>query len=294
MRTLILAAVLFCNTLLAQTTFAPMGATWSYDGWHYAMNGQLMIMQPHINNITSVEVDTVQGRICTVLFPNEMVDCNYSSAYITMEEDTVRYWNSQLGSFDVLYVMNTLPGGSWVSRSPFGGWYDVTWTVADTTTIIVGGLSLRQLDVDGAYGEGTITGKITERLGFDGFLFPWDLGMGGGCDMGGNWGLRCYQDPEISWLNPQFTQCDLNTSIPESATGATFLVHPTILEAGETAYVTVPTASMVEVTDATGRLVNSTKGTSVEVRFTMHEPGIYFVRAISGSQRGQVARILVH
>lgn len=293
MRVLLPVAIAFSTSLSAQTTFAPVGATWAYDGWHYAMSGQLMIMQPHVNGITSVAIDTIQGRLCTVLSPNEMVDCNYSSAYITQNEDTVRYWNSQLGSFDVLYVMNTPPGGSWTSRNPFGDWYDVTWTVTDTTTIAIGGHPLHQLDVDGAYGNGTFTGKITERLGFDGFLFPWDWGMGGGCDMGDNWGLRCYHDPEISWINPQYTQCDLTTSIPEWATGASLLVHPTIVEAGGMITLKVPSGSLVELVDATGRLISSAIGGAEAMDFTMQEPGLYFVRANIGSRPIGTRRVLV-
>lgn len=290
MRTLLLAAVLPTTSLCAQTTFAPVGASWAYNGWHYAMSGQLMIMQPQVNGITSVATDTIQGRLCTVLTPNEMVDCNYSSAYITMEEDTLRYWNSQLGAFDVLYVMNTPPGGSWVSRSPFGDWYDVAWTVTDTTTIAIGGHSLHQLHVNGAYGNGTFTGKITERLGFDGFLFPWDWGMAGGCDLGDNSGLRCYHDPEISWINPQYTQCDLGTGVSEHSNAQSIMVSPSILEVGGSVHVTLRVGSTGSLIDATDRTVAVL---SAEGDLTIAHTGLYFIRAISEQGPPSVAHVLV-
>lgn len=198
----------------AQELVVPPGATWNYNGqrWEHLGGSEVMVLAPFVGQVECTGTEVVQGRPCSVLAPSAPTDpisdwCNYVPTYLTRSNDTVYYLNGLDSEFHTFYVLNTPIGGSWTSPNPFdpqGGWYDVTWTVLDTGTILVDGVALRQLAVVSDEG---ILGTLTERIGFHQFPTPWNWGMMGGCDIGNLDDLRCYADDEISWKAPGYTEC---------------------------------------------------------------------------------------
>ncbi|MBS1937999.1 MAG: T9SS type A sorting domain-containing protein [Bacteroidetes bacterium] len=211
------------------TPFVAAGATWSYNGWHLENHG-LWIEVPHVDPITCTGDTMLEGRHCAVIGTGSWNFCNYSTWFINYRNDTVFYFSQVDSSFHVLYVMNTPIGGSWTSRNPFGSFFeealDITWTVTGTSTLSIDGVVLRQLQVVGNnHLAGMEPGTITDRMGYSGFLTPWDWGMVGGCDGANDWGLRCYSDPEVSWMDPAYNSCTL-LGVDGTAHNATFRAWP--------------------------------------------------------------------
>lgn len=203
----------------AQELFAPVGATWSYNGHHWEDHG-MMLWLPYVDQITCTGTEVVDGRLCSVLSPTDpigpMTWCNYTPPYLNLENDTVYYWNSLNSTFQVLYVLNASIGDSWTSPSPAHAQtdeFDVTWTVLDTGHIEVDGTVLRQWAVQSDQG---VQDTLTERMGLSSTLTPWNWGTWSGCDLALLESLRCYADDEISWMAPQFTACELTTDPPAS------------------------------------------------------------------------------
>lgn len=203
----------------AQELFVPVGATWNYNGHHWEDHG-MMLWLPYVDQISCTGTEVVDGRLCSVLSPTDpigpMIWCNYIPPYLSLENDTVYYWNSLDSTFQVLYVLNTSIGDSWTSPSPIHTQtdeFDVTWTVLDTGHIEVDGVVLRQWALQSDQG---VPDTLTERMGLSSSLTPWNWGIWSGCDLALLESLRCYADDEISWMAPQFTACELTTDPPPS------------------------------------------------------------------------------
>lgn len=207
-------AVAGCTLALGPgTPFVAAGATWSYNGSHLENHG-VWIDVPHVDPITCTGDTMLEGRHCAVIGPGPWSFCNYSTQFINYRNDTVFYFSQLDSSFHVLYVMNTPIGGSWTSRNPYGAAFaetlDITWAVTGASTLTIDGVELRQLEVTGNnHIAGMGPGTITDRMGYSGYLTPWNWGMVSGCDGTNDWGLRCYSDPEVSWMDPAYNSCTL-------------------------------------------------------------------------------------
>lgn len=186
------------------------GATWNYNGHGWEDHG-VMLWVPFVGQVECTGTEVVEGRLCSVLAPADPIGpstwCNFVPPYLTRSNDTVYYWSGLDTAFYTLYVLNTPIGGNWTSPSPIHAgtdWYDITWTVLDTGTTEVDGIALRRLVVLSDLG---VLDTLTERMGFHHFLTPWNWGLWGGCDIADMDGLRCYDDAEISWMAPAYTEC---------------------------------------------------------------------------------------
>lgn len=291
MRVLLPVAIVFCSSLSAQTTFAPDGAKWTY------LQG---IISGPDTNIAEIEVvgDTmIAGRTCSHLVQNSGWSiCHEFLTYLTMSGDSLSYWDQSTSEFHLLFDWSSTVGSTWSTPITQADQLIDTldWSVLDTGHVTIDGVPFRSFDVSVMSRQWTLfspnVGIVIERLGGMSAPFTWEPGF---CDAESFIALRCYEDQQFSWLSPQFSQCDLSTSIPEHGTGTSLWVYPTILEAEETITVTAPSGALVDVVDATERLVNSLKNASQELRFTMQEPGLYFVRANIGSRPIGTQRILV-
>jgi hypothetical protein len=100
-----------------------------------------------------------------------------------------------------------------------------------------------------------------------------------------NMPLRCYEDPEISWLNPQFGQCDLSTGIAGQERGAYASVDPTVQYAGGAFTIRDHKGGVFEILDMSGRTVSLIEVKNGTGQFVLNHRGQYVVRPASGATR---------
>ncbi|MBL0045773.1 MAG: hypothetical protein IPP33_15655 [Flavobacteriales bacterium] len=154
--------------------------------------------------------------------------------YTYTSNDSV-YWYDQAGEvFRLLIPFNAQAGDDWMVpvTNPWqsGSMLTLSSTKDSVTQVVIDGSTLRQLFVsistlDPLFGL-TVweNGPIVERLGDLLYLMPWLMAT---CSDGfAATGLVCYEDPEISWLNPQFAQCDLGVVTEESIAASVFNIAP--------------------------------------------------------------------
>lgn len=292
MRTLLFAAVLSTTSLCAQTTFAPVGARWTYEqGFWNQSDSNLAVFE--------VTMDTViNGLSCSWLAPvTGNFFCHQLYQAVFARHDSVFFWDEQVQLFQLLYRFDAGIGDAWVTpvnwlQSGLPCALDtLMWTVQDTGHVIVDGVPLRRLDVtvNSALGcmPSSSDGVIIERLGDLGYLFDWAHWT---CFAESFEGLRCYSDPDITWLNPQFPQCDLSTGVSERNSPRGIIASPSILEVGGSVHVTLPVGSTGSLIDATGHTISALPANG---DLTIAHSGLYFLRATSEQGQPSIARVLV-
>jgi hypothetical protein len=266
MRTIILLLCLLPVAGSAQTKFAPIGAKWTY--MQYGFLGM-----PPDSSIVVVECigDTIiQGRICSKLALTGTTGCMYFHEHVTASGDSIFFHDPVEDRFMLMYIMGAPVGTTWetvLSRE----WWDLgelqvqhdtlLFSVTESDTMIIDGVELRRIHVDATptfewgFANYPIPGTIVERLGHLSYVFPWSDAA---CDMEGVGPLRCYEDPDVQWLNPQFPHCELSVDVAGTrAPVASF--HPNLLEAGGYLLIIPATSGPMKyaVHDAVGGLVRA-------------------------------------
>jgi len=289
---LLLLPALFSVPLFSQTTFAPIGAQWTYTQHHVgAADTNLFVIQ-------CVGDTVIQGRTCSQLeYTAGWNDCMPFYHEVALQGDSILAWQRYESRFMTLYVLNQAPGFTWKSLIDYPFGVDtMRWTVLDTGHVAINGVTLFSQTVSatasGPYGTTSLSsGTITERLGDMAYLFPW---IGGACDMEVNTPLRCYQEgtlipppplpPPVYWLNPQFPQCDLSTGINENIQHAGMHITPNLVERGGQVSVTFdpPIAAgggNVVVRDISGRMMSKLSITGASMSIAFEAPGIMLLTA---------------
>jgi hypothetical protein len=282
-----------CAPEATNTVFAPIGATWTYTQ-HYAFSPDSALFV-----IESVGDTIIQGVTCSILEGTSGASgCMPFHRYVGTIGDTVLFWSASDSTFQPLFVLDAQVGESWTMRADYnGGWANVdslTWTVTGTGTTTIDGMPLRTLDasVQATQNGSTVPlsdGGIIERLGPSPYLFPWIFGA---CDGEFNGPLRCYEDPDITWLNPLFPQCGLSVGIGEQQPAPLLTAHPTLAATGEPIHLTGD-RGLLELFDPTGRKVLE-RTTLGSITLQPERPGTYLLRFTS--RVGEVAhqRIVVY
>jgi hypothetical protein len=239
MRILLPFAIAFSTSLCAQTTFAPVGAKWTYvQGSWGGPDTNLMVLEAISDTI-------IQGRTFSKIQVNEgWFGCHEFVQFLSQSNDSLSYFDPDAEQIHLLFRWNAEIGASWSTPVEQSGYLDtLDWTVMDTSHTLIDGSWLRTLDVSVASRQWMLFsygGTFTERLGGMGAPFTWILGF---CDGETFQGLRCYSDPGITWLNPQLPQCDLITGLSEHSAPPLVMVSPSTVDAGGTVHVTMPVRS---------------------------------------------------
>lgn len=286
MRLYALLPALLPIAVAAQTTFAPVGAKWTYkQGSWSGPDTTLMVLEVVSDTLMS-------GRLFSKVQVNEgWTGCHEFVQYYCESNDSLFYYEPDSGLTQLLFRWNATTGETWSTPIEQTGYLDtLDWTVLDTSHVLLDGVWLRTLDVNVesrqwlffSYG-----GTITERLGGAWTPFTWILGF---CDGETFLGLRCYEDADISWQNPQVAQCALGTGL-EVHDGAEVLIRPTLVFRGEPINITAAIGTLA-VFDATGRQV-SAYSISGDQTISLDRPGAYFFRLSTVRGDMAVGRVLV-
>lgn len=259
--------LLFLTIVLqAQTTFAPVGATWTYDVYNpwggsispvsFTATGDTVI-----HDVTCQRIDLGGQVPCTYFH----FQGSYPHLFTCTSGDSVFWFDRISDTFRLLAPFDAQPGSSWQITLPSDmgdpSVSDIAqFTVTAVQTIDVDGQALRRLRVSQAFitNNGylrfpTGTGTFTERLGHEFFMIPWLMQC---ADAPTPTSLTCYSDPDMSWPDPD-TPCGTTTGIADQAHEATWSVTPTLIEAGQAIRVSATTPSSTrahwQVTDVLGR-----------------------------------------
>ena len=280
MRTLLLATVLASATLSAQTTFAPIGATWTYD------------QEEDTYTMTAVGDTVLNGQPCSIIQGSSYSICWQSQAYTYQSGDTVFWSDDQyLPQFFELYRWNAQVGESWDVWT--NGPVTVTYTVLSTGTTVVNGQPHRTLNVEATDTQmqwAQSSGVLIENIGDTLFMFPW---LAAFCDAMAPWPLRCYTDSALgTFLRPGITECALSSGIAEPHPEPLLIARPTLAATGEPIYLTCD-RGLLELFDPTGRKVLE-RMTSGSTTLELERSGTYLLRFTS--RVGEVAhqRIMVY
>lgn len=280
MRTPLLFSSLLPIMLSAQSTFAPAGATWTYD------------QEDSTYTMTVVGDTVLNGQACSIIAGSSPSICWQSHAYTYQNGDTVFWSDDQyLPQFFELYRWNAQVGESW------DVWVDgpvtVTYTVLSTGTTTVNGQTLRTLNVEATDPQmqwAQSSGVLIEHIGDTLFMFPW---LAAFCDAMVPWPLRCYTDTALgTYMRPGITDCALGNGIAEPHPDLLLVARPTLAAMGEPIHLTCD-RGVIELFDPTGRRVleRTTLGATT---LEPDRPGTYLLRFTS--RIGEVAhqRIVVY
>lgn len=291
---ILLLLVAFSVPLFAQTPFAPIGAQWTYTQGSWSGPD---------TNIATVEVvgDTaLAGHTYSVLEATSgWFICYELIQYLRTSNDSTFFWDPATLQEQLLFRWNAVPGDTWETPiAPTGMTDTLDWTVTDTGTVIINGTVLRTINADPLPRNSpwylTYGGKFTEKLGPPAMPFTWINGI---CDAETFNNLRCYSDPEISWLNPQFPQCELSTGIDENIRSAGMRITPNLIERGESVRVTlVPSMigpSTMEIRDALGKLLRAFPINAATTEVQLEVPGVLFMIAVTHDGTRITRRVMV-
>ena len=202
----------------AQTPWAAPGATWYYTFDHFAYAQYIKIQKVNDTLINGFPCDVLQKtRIGYDYLQSTYDTIDLGREYTTMsfDGDTVFYFRGN--KFYTLYTFNAVPGNMWIiSGNNSSCPQEDTIRVDSIGFEIINSDTLRYLwtsKISNAYGL-YFTGRITERIGCLGYMFPEpycqiiDINEGGP--------FRCYNDSD-GW---QFSagivsSCDYTPAIGE-------------------------------------------------------------------------------
>jgi hypothetical protein len=297
MRAIFLCLLLLSITIQAQT-WAPSGAKWTY------MQGIWSGPDTNLAVIENVGDTTINGLLYSRLSATTgSFICFPFYEFIRYDGDSLWFLDDATSGPHLLWCMNALPGQSWQTTLTWGGIPadTITWTAMDTATVVVDGVALRQVEL--SYSSATqamppycwSTCRVTERLGNWKYLFDFQHGP---CDAETFLGLRCYEDPDITWLNPKFPGCDLETGMADNAITPLFTVNPNPASAGAVLLIGLPMITKgsggIEILEPTGRIITSIPVRSQNTEVIMPGPGVFLIRVSDDTGYSTTQQVVVY
>ena len=257
-------------------SWCPPGATWTY-GYESIMSGYYGVERVEYVGDTLVGGQLTQRLLQTEVVrsmgSSEYVSTSYSSLYTYLDNGVVYLWDDYSG-YDTLMWFNAAPGQRW--NAPGGS--STYLAVLDTATVVMDGVPLKRLIVQGD--QGWFTDTLYERIGFlDLYLAGWSWGA---TDM--PWtGLMCYQDDNFSFIKSGVSDCGFTLSVPEKLAGTSMLPSPNP-GSDHFSLPLPPGPHTITLFDATGRKLHQQQiiNERASVQTTDLPSGIYLVKVDEG------------
>lgn len=215
MRTVTLIGAIYVVMAATAQNWCPPGAEWTFSYW--AVNWQTG--ETHSGTLLSRYTgDTLLGghtanRVDETLHfedvgTGELYEYNWGPTFTRSTSEVLYRWTSWSQQYDTLIWFGAAPGDLW-SDPDVGHQY----VVLDTTTVEIGGLSLRRLEVQPQLGGEQIgpNNFIYERIGFNDFH---TFHPGGFIADGLHLNFRCYRDLDIAFPDPGPVDCGFTVGIP--------------------------------------------------------------------------------
>jgi hypothetical protein len=280
-------------------SFAPIGAEWHYDNWHY--DGFTPIVTTyHVKVIADTLVD---GHSCALLNNGEI-----------LRSDSDRVFRFTDGEFSLLYDFAAMPGQVWTVTDP------LTWCSSLSGTIrvdsvgssVINGLTLRHLWVSFPLNDqwgfepfDPDANLIIERIGPMGYMIPKPYCVADEPYVGS---LRCYEDDDLGHYETGIAStCDYTSvggvgDLLTQNDSEIFSVYPN--PASDACHLRFPpswaAAGMVsmDVVNSIGATVYSTavspKQDTATIGIGHLGPGLYTIQLRTSQQHHAYLRIIVH
>lgn len=273
---------LLCLPLIqAQTEFAPVGASWTYQKAGFAPGSV------EIEVITVTGIDTIDGQAC------KRLEGNFLCAGESVEhiyQDGSKIYRYGGGTFNLLYDFAALPGTSWtIENLPHEPSLltvlvdSITQLSVNNDLVDVQHISLIQdIPKDWCWG----TQQIIDGVGMFGMLFP-EIGT---CDPYVQ-GLRCY---ESELVNYNFTNiaCDstwllLNNNVLTEEVNINIFPNPT---ADKVFVESVHSNLAIQIFDAMGKHLTTTNESTIDINTWPN--GIYYLKILQEEQILKTSKIV--
>ena len=304
MRTTLLFSILLSAALCAQTTFAPIGATWTYRTG-YGLSSPWPI--PYGQYTVWVSGDTVVNEtICSIVHFPIGTDCGFPDGmttqrdiYTCVRSDSVFWYNELSGQFDLIMDYGAAIGDEWRIPLRYDNWGEwlhdtATYHVWSIDTLWYAGEPLRRLHYSTELTTGVFQGGSTEsveRLGDTRYMIPWRTCSDGIFEDP----LLCYSEPGFSWPDPS-VNCAIWLGMVDHGDSSSINISPSVLQHGQVATFDIGTdhrSGQLEVFDPIGRrIVDRTFQGSTDLIF--QTAGLHIVRFSNGGSNPQVRRVMVH
>ena len=297
--TAFLVAMAFTFLHCSAQSWCPPGAHWYHHNAEYEMWGYDAYVETLYIGDTVIADSVCQRLQYTTYAYSGSSQSTFTEGpwdfYTTTDQDIVYLWVNN--TFDTLFNFNALPDDHW--GLPLGVPSDIPeirLTVLDTGRSIIDEQDLRYQVVQMTYEGQTFIEQDTiyERIGpMVMYLYTsWTPGI---IIDGGYYGLRCYEDVEMSY-NRVGGRCDIGLVVSDEIHPQSFEIFPNPCTTQAT--VNWPAGTPVEqltLTDASGRVVRQWKPstrTSAQQTFSMEglSSGMYTlqVRAKDGIHSGRI------
>ena len=288
--TVIALLLVAAGTVKAQQSleFAPVGAEWYYNRYYRIGPTPDGITYDRFRSLRTIEIN---GWECKEIELYQHLDCNgvpnpYSELrYINQEGDQV--FEVEDGQRFLLYDFSKSPGESWYAPK-----YQTTVTVQNISYLTLNDETVRKVLEIHPSNIDWYFDRITEGIGMEYSLFPFDIGITGSPCVNGP--LRCYSEngiPLIEFEIPPVgheTPCDYEVlSIHEQeqiplAISNTIVDDVLQIDFSET----LAGRKDIVVFDMAGRLIYSenTMDQSVSIQLTEIPSGFYVTRIQTADQ----------
>ncbi|MCB9183987.1 MAG: T9SS type A sorting domain-containing protein [Flavobacteriales bacterium] len=280
MKSLLLAPAVLLGFYAHAQSWCPPGAIWTFNYADHTFGGGQGVTRVVYEGDTTVGGFVAQKlRVTDVIAPwgsTDYTSSTYPTPILTRYAEGIVYmWDEWPGAFDTLMWFSASPGQYWTAPG-IGDDPGHQMLVLDTSTVLIGGLSLRQLIVQRGLWNLMPPDTLRERIGFSfNFLDGWTWFV---TDM--PWaGLRCYSDDQVTFTDANVTDCGFTLRINERLPGSTLSLFPN--PGTDHFNLSVPPGPhLIRVFDAAGRevLMNRVNGPSALIRTGLLSNGMYAIR----------------
>lgn len=276
--------------------WAPFGATWHYShAIAFDISGYVRF---EVTQDTVINGQTTRKIAQTTYTYNSATQQygEYSNGPLFTHASNGIVWIyvPEFEVFDTLYRFNAVPGDHW-ELVPLPQLLvceaQSRMVVVDTGTTVFDGIPLRWLAVDIHYIQQWDTqvwpDTIIERLGSTGsYMLPHDFcnSFIGGAQGGS---LLCYNDGEIDYMHPLFSNCLFNTGIGSHGFSENMSLYPNPGRNGFELNIPAGWQGSFRIYNAHGTLVHRSLAISppIYTNTAQWSPGVYFVTLVEDSGR---------
>lgn len=282
-RSFLLIALTATTALAHAQSWCAPGAEWTFD-FISDVAQQSGVVRVEYDGDSLIDGSTVQ-RLRQWAHVTETGQSGYNTwswgnLFTRSTDDLVELYDPVNEAFDTLMWFAAQPSQHW-SRAVFGGPNQQVITVEETSTIVVDGVSLRQLVVSGTPDFWSGTDTLIERVGYL-MLYPrfeQSLGLEGGA-----WNLRCYRDDELSYSTVTVSGCGFTVGIGTTEPAPVLTPFPN----PGTDHFSISLSSgahIITLFDALGQQMMQLRSSSAQcvVGTQQLAPGIYTSRVDDGS-----------
>jgi hypothetical protein len=283
-------------------SFAPVGAKWHYTEGQ-AFSGYISYL-----TITVTKDTIISGRNCVQIESDYLACFPYGTLYVSTSNDSVFFFDQELGDFKTIYVFNAMPGDHWTIPIK-GDMYEYDYLDVSVNSIGTRIVNNKELNVQYVtytaydYDEfGNLSesfgnsSEIVEFLGDLTFLFFFPTTLSYICDDNYSGGLRCYEDNYIGHYETGIASSCTYSGTWEGVNDpriGTLGLHPNP-SIGNVYFESFPDQTRaIDLIDHTGRVVKKFMP-SEEINLTGLPGGVYFLRIIDSQNVFYIEKVIKH